>query len=178
MALRILLILAYWFALLGGAILFAYRSAGNVSGSSDQSHRILIPACAFTFGITAYSLMALVGRAGTGFVVITAVTAFIINGVGSLVLISLVDVVARSMGARRRRPWLIAGCATFVGTVLIAWLIATGAFSGRGHAALIEPDLITFIILAGGAALLWWSYLPREPLDAAIFEWVRLNKSG
>ena len=31
-------------------------------------------------------------------------------------------------------------------------------------------DLIVLIILASGATLLWWSYLPGEPLDAAIFE--------
>jgi hypothetical protein len=167
---RALLVIAYLLALLGGAIQFAYRSARNVPGSSDQSRRILIPACAFTLGITVYSLLALAGRAGTSFVVVTAFTAFIINGVGSLVLISLVDVVAKSMGARRTRSWLIAGLAAFVGSVALALLISTGAFSGSGIAVLLQPDLIALIILAAAAALIWWSYLPGEPLDAAIFE--------
>jgi hypothetical protein len=167
---RLLLIIAYVFGLLGGAILFAYHSAGNAAGSSDQSRRILIPACAFTLGVTVYSLLALVGRAGIGFVFFTAVTAFIINGVGSLVLISLVDVAAKAMGARRTRSWLIAGSAAFVGTLALALLISQGAFSGRGIAALLQPDPVALIILAAAATLIWWSYLPANPVDATIFE--------
>ena len=136
MILGLLLAFLSVLVIFGGAIRFAQGRARTPASSSDQSHRILIPAFVFTLGITLYALLALVGWAPVVFVIATILSAALINGLGSLIVISGFDLAAKAMDARRTRSWLIAASAVFVGGTALAFLISQGAFSGRGIAAL------------------------------------------
>jgi hypothetical protein len=128
----VLLALASVVAILGLAIRFALRSAGDAASACDQDRRILLPAFVFTFGITIYSFLALLGWANPAFLFWTVIAALIVNGTGSLLLIAATDVATKAMGARRTRTWLIAGMAVFVGAATLALSVTMGVFSGRG----------------------------------------------
>jgi len=170
MTFTLLLALAFVLVALGGAIRFARDRALNAAGSTDQSRRILIPPFAFTLALTVYSVLAMLGWAAPSFLIGTAITVFVINGMGSLLLVAATDVAFKAMGARRTRAWLLAGISVFFGGVAVALLVSAGAFTGRGFTVLLTPDLAALVLLAIAAALIWWSFLPAEGPVATVFE--------
>ena len=167
MALTSLLAVGFVLAMLSGAISMARARAQDPSSGSDQSQRILVPAFAFSLSVSVYGGLALAGSTDLSPLIGLAIILFLVNGTGSLVLISVTDLVAVAMGARRKRAWLLIGIAVFAAAAAFALLASSTASTGR---LVLTPDLAALMTLAAAAALIWWSFLPVEQPIATVFE--------
>jgi hypothetical protein len=154
-------------AMLSAAIWLARARGQDPSSSSDQSLRILLPALAFSLSVAVYGGLALLGWEAIPLLIGRGIILLLLNGVGSLVLISVTDIVAVALGARRRPAWLLIGVAVLVGGAALALLAPTVALTGR---FVLAPDLAALMILAAAAALIWWSFLPVERPVAMVFD--------
>jgi hypothetical protein len=169
MVVAILLALASVVAILGISIRFALGRAGDSASSCDQDRRILLPVLVFTSSITLFSFLTLLAWADPVMLFGAVIVVLVASGTGSLVVIAATDVAAKAVGARRTRAWLIAGMTVFIGSPTLALLAFAGAFSGAGDATLL-PAFVPLIALAVATALIWWSYLPVDPVVAGVFE--------
>jgi hypothetical protein len=162
--------------MLSGAIWIARARAQDPFSASDQLLRILVPAFAFSLGAAAYGGLALLGREDMSLLFGREIIVLLVNGVGSLVLISVTDIVAVATGAGRRRAWLLIGIAVFVGGAALAQLVGGAALALLASAGaltdrlVLTPDLVALMTLAAAAALIWWSFLPVERPVATVFE--------
>ena len=139
------------------AILFAIQQGASGRALPDQSRRILIPAAAAAV---------LTGLYMSGFALFESGIIMLVLGIGVLfgafsLVIAVVDISARALGAVRTQRWLAAGIVIGV-TVTFCCLAAIAAALGGQLAilGLVSPVGIGLFCIGASAALLWWSHLP------------------
>jgi len=159
-----LLGLGFALAVLGMVIRFAVRRGSrgrDAPAGARRSGRILYPGLLFSVGMAVFFGILFAG----GVALLRILLGTIVVTVMALMFVTLFDLVAVAMGARRVRRWLVCAVLSFTVPLLFSMVV------NNGMVALRSFDAVGVAVFGSAAALLWWSLLSAPTTNvAAVFD--------